>query len=175
MSRRVFGVPTCEWMSGLVWKSCVIWKRRGWRGMILLSRAVWLVPLQAYSLICTVGKMEEKYRDGIKQHSLMQFGLHLCILTTFRVLSDTHIDHGDFLRAWSWVVGSISKVTVGVFWTHVLSQMIVHLLSLFPGWEMHNCYLCSHFCKSQSCKHPKCRRKSLFLRQQWLFTYLVLQ
>lgn len=92
--------------------------------------------------------MEEKQGDWIKQRSLMLFGLHLCVLTTFRVLSDTHIDHGDFLRAWSWVVGSISKVAIGVFWTHVLSQMIVHLLSLLPGLEMHDCYLC------QSCKHP---------------------
>lgn len=148
MSRPECDVRTCEWMSGLVWKSCVIWKRRGWQGTILLWRAVWLVRLQAYSLICTVGKMEEKQGDWIKQRSLMLFGLHLCVLTTFRVLSDTHIDHGDFLRAWSWVVGSISKVAIGVFWTHVLSQMIVHLLSLLPGLEMHDCYLC------QSCKHP---------------------
>lgn len=174
MSRTACGVCTCEWMSGLVWKSCVIWKRRGWQGTILLLQAVWHVRLQAYSLISTVGKMEEKHGDLIKQCSLMLFGLHLCVLTTFRVLSETHIK-GDFLWARSWVVGSIRKVTIGVFWTHVLSQMIVHLLSLFPGWEMHDYYLCPQFCKSQSCKLPKCRRKSPFLRQQRLFTYLVLQ
>lgn len=47
-------------------------------------------------------------------------------------LPDTHIYHWDILWAWAWVIGSVSKVTIGMFWTHVLSQMIVHLLSLFP-------------------------------------------
>lgn len=136
-SRPACGVHTCEWMSGLVWKSCVIWKRRGWQGTILLSQVARRVRLRVYSLICTVGKMGEKRGDGIKRGSERLFAAHLRLLMTFGVLSDTHIWHGDFLQAWSWVIGSISKVTIRVFCTHVLSQMIVHLLSLFPGCKMH--------------------------------------
>lgn len=105
--------------------------------------------------------MVEKHGDWIKQRGVMLFGIHLCILMTFGVLSETHIYHGDVLRAWSWVVGSISKVAIGVFWTHVLSQMIVHLLSLFPGWEMNDCYLYLHFC---SHKLPQHHRKLPFFK-----------
>lgn len=89
MSRPACSICTCEWMSGLVWKSCVIWKRRGWQGTILLWQVVWLVRLQAYSLICTARKIEEKHRDWIKQRSLMLFGPHLCVWTAFRVLTST--------------------------------------------------------------------------------------
>lgn len=55
------------------------------------------------------------------------------------ILIKTYIHHRDFLRAGSWVIRSVSKVTIGMFRTHVLSHMIVHLLSLFPVerfWEI---------------------------------------
>lgn len=47
----------------------------------------------------------------------------------------THIDHRDLLRTGTrpWVVGSIGQHTIGMFYTHVLVQMALHLLPLFPA------------------------------------------
>ncbi len=47
----------------------------------------------------------------------------------------TYIYHGYLLRTRSWVIGSVGQVAVGVIHINVLSQMIVHLLPLFPGGE----------------------------------------
>lgn len=136
--RTVRRALTCESMNGFVWKSCEIWKRHDWQGMIPLLQAVWLVQLQGHSL-CTVcqGKrwMVRKVNDDkfwLCNPSVKLSSLHLRALIMRGVLPDTHILHWDFLWAWAWVNGSVTKVMIGMFWTHVLSQMIVHLLSLFP-------------------------------------------
>ncbi|MGH0147816.1 UNVERIFIED_CONTAM: hypothetical protein FKN15_042229 [Acipenser sinensis] len=47
--------------------------------------------------------------------------------------SGTHIDHGDLLGPRARVVGSVRKVSVLMISTHVLPQMVMHLLSLFPA------------------------------------------
>lgn len=83
-------------------------------------------------------RINEKKSSFVIKLSTKPFSLHLCALITFGVLSETHIYHRDFLWAWSWMIGSVSKVSIGMFWTHVLPQMIVHLLSLFPVEEIMN-------------------------------------
>lgn len=47
----------------------------------------------------------------------------------------THVDHGYLLGAGARVIGSVGQVAVEVIHAHVLSQVIVHLLLLFPGGQ----------------------------------------
>lgn len=44
----------------------------------------------------------------------------------------THIHHGDFLRAGAGMVGSVGQHAVRMLCTHVLVQVVMQLLSVFP-------------------------------------------
>lgn len=50
-------------------------------------------------------------------------------------LGKTYIHHGDLLRAGSRMVGPVGQAAIGVIQTHVLPQVIMHLLPLFPRGE----------------------------------------
>lgn len=50
-------------------------------------------------------------------------------------LRKTYIHHGDLLGARTRVVGPVGQAAIGVIQTHVLPQVIVHLLPLFPRGE----------------------------------------
>lgn len=97
----------------------------------------WWLPANdaSASLLITLSVAGTFFEIYYKRYTLSD----TCVLEIIEAMTEcvcrTYIHHWDLLRARAGVVGPVGQAAIGVIQTHVLPQVTVHLLPLFPRGE----------------------------------------